>query len=457
MMNKNIILIDQAPLIQQAIDDLEAWHEKIERLEIEIQRFQDKDLKLYNEWHQLTSQTYQKEIDEIFETYRKVAEFHNWIIHTAETHNITLPEAYHLMAQEEERFLNGTEDERNRILQMRERRQRAIDGQMDDDSDVDSDFNDETIFDGPSEEEKRQQAEEQVKESRAYHERELHYYDQLSDKQIRKIMKDASDGLMLLVQCVTICLETYRFDLILKVWNATPPKIKKTFNRGFEKEFGMSLDSLLERATDKAREDAGADEDDEDFDFARHFENPFTRSAPKQKAAQPADSEQAKIYYRRLMLKIHPDKLTPEFLTTKKPWLDRLWKKVQTAYNDLNVASLQNLYLQVLISLKHYEEATYSELRQGSELMKKEFSRIRDSQSGNLSHPAWGFSSLKSYKKLEKEIAEPYKENKKRLLHDKTRLEDLHASLKLSAESALRSGGFEPLRKRKRRARRRRW
>ncbi|MBL7556567.1 MAG: hypothetical protein JNM24_12175 [Bdellovibrionaceae bacterium] len=447
-MTKNIIWIDQKPLIQKAIEDLEAWHEKIESLEIEIQRFQDKDLKLYNEWYTLTSQIYQKEIDQIFEVYRKLAEFHNWIIYTAEDQNITLPEAYYLMAQEEEKFSNGTEREREQIQKIRDGRQRAIDGNLDDDEPF--------AEDELSEEEQRQHAEEKISDARAYHERELDIYEAMSEKEIRKIMKDPSDGLMLLIQCVTICLETYRFDLILKIWNATPPKIKKTFNKGFQKEFGMSLDDLLNRATDKAREDAGV-EDDEDFDFARHFEDPFMRSKPKTKPKQTEDSELAKIFYRRLMLKIHPDKLSKEFMVVKKPWLDRLWKKIQLAYNDVNVSSLQNLYLQVLISLKQYDEVTYSELKHGSELLKKEFSRIRDSQAGNLSHPAWGFSALKSYKKLERQISEPYMESKKRLLHDKARLEDLHASLKLSAESALRNGGFQPIRRRKRRARRRRW
>jgi hypothetical protein len=358
------------------------------------------------------------------------------------------------MALEEEKFVNGTESERNEITKHRELRQKMIDGRFDEESDSPG----ENFSDEPSAEERARNTQEQINESRAYHERELETYDALTEKQIRKIMKDASDGLMLLVQCVTICLETYRFDIILKVWNATPPKIKKTFNRGFEKEFGLSLDALLDQATHKARQDAGVDDDDEDFDFARHFENPFTQSSNKKRTSQVEDPEAAKIYYRRLMLKIHPDKLSKEFLSIKKPWLDRLWKKIQVAYNESNVSSLQNLYLQVLISLKHYDEVTYSELRQGSELMKKEFSRIRESQSGNLSHPAWGFSALKSYKKLEKQIAEPYKENKKRIEHDKTRLEDLHASLKLSADAALRMGGFQPPeRKRKRRARRRRW
>ncbi len=458
-MTKYIILIDQAPLIQQAIDELESWHDKIETLEIQIQRFQDTDLKLYNEWFQLTSQNYQRDIDIVFTAYQKIAEFHNWVVYTAEDKNVSLPEAYYLMVQEEEQFLNGTADERARILKLREQRQKAINGEMDDESNDDGDYSDDAIFDDISEEDQQKQAQEQLKHARAYHERELHYYDMLSEKQIRKIMKDDSDGLMLLVQCVTIALETYRYDLILKIWNCTPPKIKKTFNKGFQKEFGMSLDDLLERVTEKAREDAGVDEEDE-FNFARHFESPFEKSSAKKtqwETRAPEDSELAKIYYRRLMQKVHPDKLKKEFVSTRKNWLERLWKKIQTAYSDQNVRSLKNLYLQVLISLKHYDEVTYSELKQGAELLKKEYTRIRESQAQTLSHPAWGFSHQKSYKKLEKEIAEPYKENKKRLTRDKTRLEELHASLKQSAEAAMRTGGFPPpFRKRKRRARRRR-
>lgn len=439
------MVIDQAPLIEQAIAELEDWHNKIERLEVQIQLFHDKDLKLYNEWHQLTSQIYQKEIDSIFEVYRTLTEFHNWIVYTADEKNISLPEAYHLMTEENERYQKGNVEERAHIQSLRERRQKFIDGHMDEED------RDEATFDELSGEDHRQSAEEQMHESRAYHETELKYFEELTDKQIKKIMKDASDGLMLLVQCVTICLETYRFDLILKIWNATSSHIKKTFNKGFKNEFGMNLDDLLARANQRARAEAGVDEDEEDFDFARHFENPFSRSAPKQKQSKPEDTELAKVFYRRLMQKVHPDKLTNEFVSLKKDWLDRLWKKIQVAYTDLNVTTLQNLYLQVLISLKHYDEVTYSELLYGSELMKKELGRIHNSQSQNLAHPAWGFSKLKSYKKLEKQIAEPFIENKKRLLYDKTRLEDLHASLKLSVESALRSGGFAPPKKRRRR------
>jgi hypothetical protein len=142
------------------------------------------------------------------------------------------------------------------------------------------------------------------------------------------------------------------------------------------------------------------------------------------------------------MMKIHPDKLSPDFAANKKAWLDRLWKKIQVAYDRANVQSLQNLHLQVLITLKKYEELDYSELRSGSLLLKKELSRLERVNQDTLEHPAWGFSNLKSYKKLEKVIAEPFKENAKGIKKEIKRIAKIHETLKMHVHSILARGGF---------------
>jgi hypothetical protein len=64
-------------------------------------------------------------------------------------------------------------------------------------------------------------------------------------------------------------------------------------------------------------------------------------------------------------------------------------------------------------------------------------------------HPAWGFSKLKSYKKLEKTIAEPYKQNSKNIKKDIKRIEGIHAGLRELVESIQAAGGFARSRRRK--------
>jgi hypothetical protein len=463
--NKNVIVLDQGPLRLQAINEIESWHDRIELLEIEIQKFQDTDLKLYNDWIRLTLNDLQEENNSLIDKYQKLALFHNWVVFTSEEQSISLPHAFFLMSEEELKFQKGSQEEKEQIDKLRQERTNKIkeelregigedfDDEGDFESEVDTDTNAYEDPDSIDDQDWIKREELQIRQLREKFQKEILFFENLTDKKIAKIMRRFDDGIILISECVYVCGQCYRYDIIERIWAFCPIKIKNYFNADFEKQMGITLEQHLDLVKNDAQGSLSSDEADEEFNFKSHFENPFSNIKNE---VLPENIEAAKIVYRRIMMKIHPDKLSTEFVSIKRSWLDRLWKKIQTAYDKADVKALHNLHLQVLITLKKYDDLDYSELRTGSLLLKSELTRIRNSHEDTLQHPAWGFSKLKSYKKLEKEVAEPYKKTSKELKKEIKRMEKAHADLKDFVDLVLATGGFERKRRRKPATRRKR-
>lgn len=449
---KQIIVIDQRPLLEKAIKELENWHDKIELLEIEIQKFHDSDLKLYNDWLRLTLNDLQAENHALIDNYKKLALFHNWVVFTAEEQNISIPHAFFLMSQEDNILKNGSKEEKERIEAKRQELNNKINAEIR--SEYGNDFSDEDVDESESglnddeqnEDNSIKNKEIQIRLMREKFQKEILFFENLTDKKIVKKMRQFDEGIDLISACVFICSQCYRFDIVDRIWAFAPLKIKTHFNLSFKKQMGVTLDQYLTDVKNEAQRNSDSEEHDEEFNFNAHFENPF--AAPNAEVL-PENLELAKIFYRRIMMKIHPDKLSTEFVSIKKNWLDRLWKKIQTAYDKSDVKALQNLHLQVLVTLKKYEELGYSDLKAGSLLLQNELTKMEQSHEETLQHPAWGFSKLKTYKKLEKTIAEPYKKSSKELKKDIKRIEAMHATLKEFVDNVQASGGFGKKRQRK--------
>jgi hypothetical protein len=461
---QNLVALDQQPLRMSAISELESWHDKIELLEIEIQKFHDTDFKLYNDWLQLMLGDLQAETNLLFDQYKKLALFHNWVVFTVKEKNISLPHAFFLMSEEELNFQKGSKEEKELIEKLRKDRTNKINAELNSEPEVDfndgedefdsefesesvnnrdnDQFNDEPLEDGDW----IQNREREIRLQREHFKNEILIFESLTDKKLTKIMRQFGEGLDFISRAVYVCSQCYRFDIVERIWKFVPFKMKTHFNADFKNQMGVTLDQYLINIKNDAQRSSSSDENDEEFNFKAHFENPF--STPINEVL-PENVEAAKIVYRRIMMKIHPDKLSTEFVTTKKNWLDRLWKKIQTAHDKKDVKALQNLHLQVLVNLKKYDELDYSDLKAGSKLLQSELLKIEKSQEETLQHPAWGFSKLKSYKKLEKTIAEPYKQNSKNIKKDIKRIEGIHTGLRELVESIQAAGGFGRSRRRK--------
>lgn len=462
--DKSLIVLDQKPLRMDAIQGLEAWHEKIEQLEIEIQKFHDTDFKLYSDWLRLIQNDLQEKNNLLIDKHKKLALFHNWVVFTAEEEDTNLPYAFFLMSEEEQRFQKGSKETKELIEKLRQERNEKIHARLK--SETEDEFYDEDelrdeLHDAMDDEdfydhdglEKEETA---ILSMREKFQKEIIFFESLTDKKIVKKMRQFNEGMDLISTCVYICGLCHRFDIIERIWALVPSKLKTHFNKDFKEQMGCTLDQHLINVKNDARSKFSTEGNDEDFDFKAHFENLFSKPKPE---TSPENLEVAKIFYRRIMLKIHPDKLSVDFVEAKKNWLDQLWKKIQIAYDKTDVQALQNLHLSVLVALKKYDELDYSDLKAGTHMLQGELTRLGKSHEDTLQHPAWGFSKLKSYKKLQKMAAEPYKKTSKEIKKAIKELEETHAALKELVDAAVdNSGTFrrkarpKPVQRRKKRS-----
>ncbi|MCK6599602.1 MAG: hypothetical protein L6Q37_14655, partial [Bdellovibrionaceae bacterium] len=241
---RSLITLDQRPLRANAINELEKWHDKIELLEIEIQKFHDTDFKLYNDWLRLTLADLQEENNTLIDKYQKIALFHNWVVFTAEEKNISLPHAFFLMSEEEIKYQKGSQEEKDQIEKLREARTKKIHAELK--SDSEDDFDDEEDLKSDSEQyddenfdadrERNSWIEQEEREIRLQRERfqkEILFFESLTDKKIVKKMRDFGEGINLISTCVYVCSLCYRFDLVERIWAFVPLKIKTHFNTDF--------------------------------------------------------------------------------------------------------------------------------------------------------------------------------------------------------------------------------
>ena len=124
-----------------------------------------------------------------------------------------------------------------------------------------------------------------------------------------------------------------------------------------------------------------------------------------------------KVKYRELVRKLHPD-----YIKERTPHLDNLWHEVQKAYKAQDLERLE-----MLLALTSIQEGDFSSDFSISQILnvqneyKQQLKAIRSKIREAKKQPAWGFSKLTStkviQKKIERELDESYREEKRNLEH----------------------------------------
>lgn len=457
--SRELIQLDQNPIRDQAILNLELWNNKIDSIEAEIQKFEDTEVKLFNDWLNLTIGKLQSEIMSFHEKYEKLGRFTNWFILTSEELKISLPHAYFLMLNEESLYQHGTDIEKKEIENIRIARDKKISKKIKSQSfdDFDEDFDDLDFDDKEFENKNKDKSTKQdfqndenghFQENRKKFKNEIHSIERMTDKQIIKKFKAVNLGVDFITEVALICIQCNRLDLIERYWGLTPQKVKTHVNAEFKRQLGVSLDIFIEEFKDRYIDSDQQIKDSEQLDF--NFDLQEDLKNKKQDNIRP-NPEVPKQIYRKIMMKIHPDKLSTEFVTANKIWLDHLWKKIQAAYDKADILSLQTLLLQITVKFKHYDELDLSELKLAAKHLESDFEQACQFHTNIIHHPAWGFSKLKSHKHLEKKVAEPYKYQLKEIKKDIKEIEKRHKFLNDMVETINASGGFGPIKSKKRR------
>ncbi|UYL07724.1 hypothetical protein B9G69_011770 [Bdellovibrio sp. SKB1291214] len=111
-----------------------------------------------------------------------------------------------------------------------------------------------------------------------------------------------------------------------------------------------------------------------------------------------ADSE-LRMVYSKLARLLHPDRLVDETVEYQQ-WASVKWQRAQIAYQEGDAAALKRLELLCLAELGQLNDLTLAEISQCSELFQTELESLKKKLALCTQHPAWKFSSRRSYDSL---------------------------------------------------------
>lgn len=457
---KELMLIDNTPLRHKSIYDAQHWLNKIEELEKISYKFHTVDMKLYTDWYNLMFKPVIEEIDELRRDYQQLAEFHNILVQISLDYNLSLVHAFIFWKEEEEKFTNGDQKTRKDIEKNRLKRKHRIEEQINEeigfDSDVDSDREIDDSKEWLEDEDflqELQTEEEDIRKAREKYASKIKYYENLSTEKLNKNFKHFEEGLFFLLEALDILLKSSRLDILKKIWQSTPQKLKKHIDQKSKLDFGMTFDDFLcdfeERENlrksflnkdqqNSPFEDLDETEDQqegpEDYFNYNFFAGMSSHKSSRQMELTEDDKIKLKSLYRNIVRKIHPDNFCLDVSTELKNWLQGIWTKVVQSYKEENLQNLTALYFKTMIALKEYDDLSIYELNEASKNLKKEYDSLSNEYSHLKDNPAWNFSETKDLKKLKTKLSKPFSKQKKLIQKEIDYLRTQHHELEELSE-----------------------
>ncbi|NJL24005.1 MAG: hypothetical protein HC902_01660 [Calothrix sp. SM1_5_4] len=248
---KNLILIDDTAIRESHFSAANKIIRKIERLESAIATFHSSDQKLFGDWFDLTFRKEREEANEKTIAYRKLAEFHNSIVAASQMLDISMPDAFRLIREEEDRYQKGDQATREKIEQTRREREQFARDEMareyrEENEDFDSAFgshlDDENETDNDDDCDSSQAQEADISPEDLA---EINRIESMTEKKLRQSLRDFNQGLEIL-------LRTFRFAIVkgnprpfLRAWDLAPHKVRLEVEQ-ISREGGFSIKAQIE-------------------------------------------------------------------------------------------------------------------------------------------------------------------------------------------------------------------
>lgn len=406
---RTLVLVDSRPLRRKAIQGIQKWTKKIDELQKKVLRFHETDLKLYTDWYNLTIEPYNQKISKSEEAFQQLAERYNSLVFLSQIEDVSLPEALLIFQEEEEAYQKGSLEQKQKIEGIRAQRKQEIEKEIREKMESDLCQCRECrvargeISKEESEEDAQQELKseyEKVQKVREDNKRRVEFYENLTEKKLSEVMGEFDDGYDFVLKAITVLIKAARTDVLKKIWVATPKKIQRSINRRCQVELGITIDEMI--SLEDAREQA----------FARHFgKGPegHAKVGPTETLVED-DVLRVKFLFRKIARMIHPDHMQSADFVSLKPWFDDIWRQVSEAHRANDRPKLETLYCKILVMLKHFDELSLTELENTTEILKTDYNLMSREGSEFKGNPAWNFSKLKDYSKLEKKQVKPFLE-----------------------------------------------
>ncbi len=404
------MVIDETPLRRVAIKAVQKWFKKIEDIEKSAVKFNQTDLKLYTDWFNLAIGPLQQKVEVTRREFLKLAEFHNLMVSVSLSKKIPMPSAYLYLMEEEEQYQNGDEELRADIDARRKKRSKDLEGQIYGSSHEEADYSDEgSSFAGQESlkdlYERAQADEERIRENRESSQEDIERYELLSDNDLREYMQDFDTACGFVVEACSILLPSARVDLMRRIWQFTPVRVRTYVNKKIKKSFGSTLDDLIDNIEEQVeiRSRIFEHESSDDSEYKETYIPSRTPSELKED-----DQLRMKSMFRKIVRRIHPDHLKLEEIGHLKQWFSMIWRKVAEAHEKNDLGKLTSLHHKIMVALKEFDQLALSELKEAGQSLATEYRSLCEEVSDLKESPAWNFSKLKNYEKLQAKESKPY-------------------------------------------------
>lgn len=470
---RSLLVIDDYQVRSKMFSQTADILKKIEKLEKDLQDFHSKDQQLYSDWYNLTFRKEMKESEDLRQEYLALASFHNEIVALSEMKNIHKEKAYSILKDEQLQYQNGTDADRQRIDERRKERQEfarkamekeerkffgdfSFEDEEGDESDDDIFADDDDLFGKDRDSSSRVDTSMLKRKDRETYE----LLKEVSPKKMKEMLS-SRNGIELFMEAFAIATMVEDGQLLVKIWDATPAKVRRKVSDILPRQLGESLEDMIEgiRFTNQIFEGQQKlfdDEDSEDhlndFDESGEFgkfQKDYCRSSKSKVSVGNSleDDFAIKQVYRKLVRMVHPDSNQGSKLDGKlQDWYGKMWHKIQDAYKAKNLGALKSLELFAIVKLGNLQSLTLDEIKGSAVFFAEELETLKYTAKEVRSHPAWKFSTKRKFDSLVARIRKEFREDLQPLRDDIEGLKKLHAYF----DSKISSSAFKKEKKRKR-------
>ncbi|WP_413574856.1 hypothetical protein ACLVWU_11510 [Bdellovibrio sp. HCB290] len=381
-MHHELYIVDDQKIRKDLFSVSAVLIKKIRKLEKEHADFLLSDQIQYQDWHSLTFREELHELEVLEKRHRILSTFEVHLNHVAATSKVSLQQAYLMLKEEEGQYQAGDDVWRFVIDNLRKTRFQAATQDLDksalhqtpvEDGPVDFAevfFKDDSVLSGLK------------RKARSVY----HYLNDIDDGKMVQHMEVPLAGYRLFRESLQIAMKCGDWRLLGRVWKTASPAYQQRYLRNMP----LHLKKFLQRIIDEnEREEAIESE-------------------------QSAGEKGLRETYRKLVVLLHPDRQFSQSVEYQR-WAAIKWQRVQDAFERGDQSALERISLLCRAELGQLNDLTVDEIQQSSSLLQEELEVLQASLVDCRKHPAWKFSSRRSYDSLKIQVQEKLQKSLKPL------------------------------------------
>lgn len=384
---KSLLVIDDRKIRTEMFSATAHIIKKMRRIELAHKEFLILDQRLYNDWYNLTFRQENQEKEYLEHRLKALSAFKLHLWYVSETSNLTIQEAFRILKEEERQYQNGDSDWKFIIDKLRQHRTEYA-------------------------KKKKQQKRASLFDSNASEDtsnisglnrknRTLYYFlKEATDESVEKILNHPSSGIKFFKEIFKAVVTCGDWELLNRLWRLGNIDHKTKILKTLTPQLRNFLTQILNQKSE-------------------------TQIQPQKSSKIEGDME-LKSLFRKLARTLHPDSQKIHPSTEQSEWSQNILQQVQAAYEAKDLHQLKRLEIITLVQLGDLSSLTLDEIYQSSLVFAEELESLKMHIKNDEKHPAWRFSSRRSYKGLSEKIRQDLK---KQLAPAKAEVENLESWL----------------------------